>query len=134
MVYSCGGISVGVGWRVGVDVSVGVEVMVGVLDGVGPLVGEATEPVARSAIKTTTAPMMMKRARNPSAAGRESVSVGMRLPWMILTDFVSAAGVISVPHTRQRVAVSLNRVPQVGQIFVFEVSGLIATALYHAYP
>jgi hypothetical protein len=75
--------------------------------------------------------MMMKRARNPSAAGSESVKEGMRLPWTVLIDFVSAEGVISAPHTRQRVAVSLSRVPQVGQILVLVVSGLIAPALYH---
>ena len=48
-----------------------------------------------------------------------------------MTDLVSAAGVISAPHTKQRVAVSLSLVPQVGQIFVLVLSGLIATALYH---
>ena len=44
---------------------------------------------------------------------------------------VSAEGVISVPHTRQREAVSLSLVPQVGQILDVDGSGLIATALYH---
>lgn len=44
---------------------------------------------------------------------------------------VSADGVISVPHTRQREAVSLSLVPQVGQILDVVGSGLIATALYH---
>ena len=34
-------------------------------------------------------------------------------------DFTAAFAVSSVPHTRQRVAFSLRRVPQVGHIFDF---------------
>jgi hypothetical protein len=75
----------------------------------------------------------MNNASKPNAAGRESVSDGMRLPCTVFIDFVSAAGVISVPQTRQREAVSLNLVPQVGQIFELDVSGLIAPALYHVH-
>jgi len=43
------------------------------------------------------------------------------------TTLASGRAVNSVPHTRQRVALSLKRVPHVGHIFVlFEVgSGLI---------
>jgi hypothetical protein len=38
-------------------------------------------------------------------------------------DFVVAFAVSSVPQTRQRVALSLSRVPQVGQICDFCVEG-----------
>jgi hypothetical protein len=34
-------------------------------------------------------------------------------------DFGAAVAASSVPHTRQRVAFSLKRVPQVGQTLVF---------------
>ncbi|PWB71744.1 MAG: hypothetical protein C3F07_13365 [Anaerolineales bacterium] len=58
----------------------------------------------------------------PSAAGRLRVISGMRLaciPDSAFLDFGAAFAVNSVPHTRQRVAFSLKRVPQVGQTFVF---------------
>jgi hypothetical protein len=111
---------------------VGVVVTVAVLVGVGPWVGAVTFPVARNPAKTTTAPIRMNSTSSPNAAGRDNVRLGMRLPCTeVLTDFVSAEGVISVPQTRQREAVSLSLVPQVGQILDVDGSGLIATALYH---
>jgi hypothetical protein len=52
---------------------------------------------------------------------------------LFLDLFVSAVDLSSLPHTRQRVAFSLKRVPQVGQSFVTAVgvSGLIEAGLYH---
>jgi hypothetical protein len=41
------------------------------------------------------------------------------MPVSAFFDFVAAFAVSSVPQTRQRVALSLNRVPQVGQICDF---------------
>jgi hypothetical protein len=65
-------------------------------------------------------------AIKPSAAGNPSVISGIRLACTDLSTFFAAffcssAGWAdnSVPHTRQRVALSLKRVPQVGQTWVF---------------
>jgi hypothetical protein len=58
----------------------------------------------------------------PSAAGRLSVTSGMRLaciPVSVFLDFGAAFAVSSVPHTGHLVAFSLKRVPQVGQTLVF---------------
>jgi hypothetical protein len=64
-------------------------------------------------------------AIKPSAAGKPSVISGIRLA---CTDFSTcfeaflssfAFAVNSVPHTKQRVALSLKRVPQVGHTWVF---------------
>lgn len=75
---------------------------------------------------------------NPIATGRVSVISGMRGPCtedFALVDF--SEGVKVRPQTRQRVAFSLMRVPQVGQVLVFEdglISGLISLALFGDYP
>jgi hypothetical protein len=92
--------------------------------------------------KTIAAPNARTRTISPNAAGKLSFNSGKRG----LATGLDWAGWVEVgtekfrPQTRQRVAFSLNRVPQVGQTFVFEVvfSGLIIsfthlkTALYHS--
>ena len=77
-----------------------------------------------------TAPIVRKSAKKPNAAGRLNVTAGIRLPctadWA--GRFVFSLLVRSVPHTKQRVASSLTRVPQVGQslVGVEDFSGLIS--------
>ena len=58
---------------------------------------------------------------------------GMRDPWIAFLDFVFGFVVAlnSVPHTTQRVAFSVNRVPHVGHSLVGDISGLMIWALYH---
>ena len=74
---------------------------------------------------------IMTTASTPTAAGKLKVIAGMRLACtdlsLFLTTFGSGLALNSVPQTRQRVAFSLRRVPQVGHIFVLLVvdSGLI---------
>ena len=107
-------VSVGTGVSgVGVIVGVMVEVIVGVM------VGSTTRPVSWRAKKTRTAPIPRKRANKIKAIGKLNVIWGMRLPWIFL-DLPVACSVPdkSVPHTRQREASSLTRVPQVGQSLV----------------
>src|SRR5512138_942382 len=116
---------------VGRSVSVGVRLAVGVSLGLGMAVGSVMVGPAmpeRRAKYTTTAPMTTNTTSRPSAAGNPSVISGMRVAW---TDFSAwratlGAGAVpsTVPQTRQRVAFSLNRVPQVGQIFVFDCDGV----------
>ena len=107
---------------------------VGVIDGVtvkvivGVTVGSTTWPDRLRAKYTRPAPIARKRVKKPNTAGKVKVSSGIRLPWIGLDlpgDFILADR--SVPHTRHRAASILNRVPQVGHVFVgFEiVSGLI---------
>ena len=57
----------------------------------------------------------------------------MRDPWtdFLDSDFDFGVTLNSVPHTTQRVAFSVTRVPHVGQSLVEIVSGLIIRALYH---
>ena len=109
--------------------SVGATVLVLVI--VGDEVGggaAATSGLPLKAKKTITAPIVRKSASKPRAAGRLSVIAGIRLP---CTAFAGLAGFskvpISAPHTRQRVASSERRVPQVGQslVGVVGVSGVI---------
>ena len=54
-------------------------------------------------------------------------------PALILDNVLSTGGVAlnSLPHTTQRVAFSVRRVPQVGHSLVEVVSGLIIRGLYH---
>jgi hypothetical protein len=127
-VYSMGACSVAVGTGLGVKVSVAVGVTVVVLVGVTSGGGVAILPVARSPMNTIVAPTTKKSVNNPKAPGSDRVTSGMRLPWIIFCDLPSAVELNSVPQTRHRVALSLRRVPHVGQIFVFcvGVSGLIA--------
>lgn len=74
------------------------------------------------------APNPRIRTINPSASGRLSFNSGKR---GLATGFAWEGLDVTEklrPQTRQRVAFSLNRVPQVGQTFVgevFEFSGLI---------
>lgn len=105
--------SVAVGGMVAVGVSVGVPVVCGD-DAFGSL---------GTAKKVTAAAMMMTVATTPNAAGRLRRISGMRLACTdfsaFFTTFGSGCVLNSVPQTRQRVAFSLKRVPQVGQTFVF---------------
>jgi hypothetical protein len=109
-------------------VAVGVSVGVGVSPELRAVWPAAPDLNAKNMITPATT---MTTARMPTAAGSVSVISGMRLACTdrsaFRTTFGSGRGENSVPHTRQRVALSLRRVPQVGQIFVlFEVlSGLI---------
>jgi len=124
---------VGVGWGVEVEVGGnGVEVIVGVTVNVAVavgVIGTTTSGLLRKAKKTMMAPIARKIANKPMAAGRLRVISGIRLPWMALAVFLGIPVVLrSAPHTRQRVASSLNRVPQVGHnlVGVVVVSGLIS--------
>ena len=124
-VYSNGGREVSVGRAVGGRVSVAVGVIVGVSVAVPSAVGSViVAPVSpdRRLKYTAAAPTSRMSVRAPSAAGRLNVISGMRLACMPVSaffDFAEAFAVISVPQTRQRVALSLRRVPQVGQICDF---------------
>ena len=100
------------------------SVAVGVSDGVGV---STTSKVpfgafARNEKNATDAATMITTARIPTAAGKLKVTRGMRLACTDFSTFFAALGsglaVNSVPHTKQRVAFSLKRVPQVGQTFV----------------
>ena len=112
------GISVGGRVAVGTRDAVGVEEGVGV-SAVSKVPGGA---LARSEKKTIAAAATMTTARMPMAAGRLRRTSGIRLACTDFSVFFTALGagcaVNSVPHTRQRTAFSLRRVPQVGQTFV----------------
>src|SRR5688572_13344918 len=124
-VYSNGGCSVSVGINVWVGASVPVGVIVPVADGVTSTVDSVRVVPVRPACRlkyTAAAPINIIVTSAPNAAGRLSVISGIRLAWTFVSaffDFVVAFAVSSVPHTRQRVAFSLRRVPQVGHTFVF---------------
>jgi hypothetical protein len=119
---------VAVAGRVAVGVSVGVAV--------STVSNVPSGALARSEKNAMDAAIMTTTARMPTAAGKLSVTTGMRLACTDFSTFFVAFGsglaVNSVPHTRQRVAFSLKRVPQVGQIFVLLelVSRLIRQKLY----
>ncbi len=114
------------------DVGISVAGMVAVGGGlaVGVSVGVAVSTVSsvpsgnpwRITKYTVTAATTITTARIPTAAGKLKVIAGMRFACTDLSAFLAALGsgraLNSVPHTRQRVAFSLKRVPQVGQIFV----------------
>ncbi len=107
-----------------VGISVPVGVIVGVLVGVNTGVGSCNFPPmpACRAKYTTAAPINNINTNAPRAAGRLSVISGMRPGCTATSVFfalVSAFAVNSVPHTRQRVAFSVKRVPQVGQTLAF---------------
>ena len=122
------GASVAITVAVGVDVIVGVPLFAGFVALVEPL-------VKRKITNTMTAPTTRNKAKRPSTAGRLRVISGMRLACTVAGFLASTVGLSSVPHTRQRVALSARRVPQVGQIFVLGVdlvTGLIQKRLYHA--
>ena len=114
---------------VGVD---GVGVVVGVIVDVevGVAVGSTTRPVSLRVKKTNAAPIPKNIASNANAIGRLNVTWGMRLPWTALSLRAGLSIPLkSLPHTKQRAASSLTRVPQVGHNFVgFEgVSAVIGT-------
>ena len=100
------------------------NVAVGVSDGVGVIAGSKVPSgaLARNRKNTMTAATTITTATMPTAAGRLNVTTGIRLACTDFSTFFAALGsgfaLNSVPHTRQRVALSLKRVPQVGQTFV----------------
>ena len=112
------GMEVDVGISVAGTVEVGVRVAVGVSTGSNVPSGA----LARNEKKAIEAAIMTTTATMPTAAGKLNVTTGMRLTCTDFSTFFAAFGsglaVNSVPHTRQRVALSLRRVPQVGQTFV----------------
>lgn len=125
---SLGGCGVAVGAIVGSIVAVGVFVLVGVNVMVGVAVGVVTLPVPWRIRNTNAAPKPSTRMINPIAAGRLSFNSGSFGACTGLEGSVFLGLVENdLPHTRQRVAFSLRRVPQVGHTrFVEDVcSGLI---------
>jgi hypothetical protein len=127
-----GGIGVYVAAMVAVAVGM-LTVLVGVKVTVGVGVGLVTFPVPFKMRKTMAAPKANTRTINPNAAGRLNFNSGRRglstgLDWV---GFGVEGTEKLRPHTKQRVAFSLNRVPQVGQTFVLELvfSGLIINFL-----
>lgn len=108
---------------VGNSVAVGVMVAVAVVvpSAVGVMRETLPMPVVRPKY-TPTAPINNTITSAPNAAGRLNVISGMRLACTTVSAFlalVAAFDLSSVPHTRQRVAFSLKRVPHVGQICDF---------------
>jgi len=129
---------VAVGTSVDVGVFVTGTVFVGVAEGVG-VFPESNVPAgafARNEKNAMDAATMTTTARIPKAAGKLKVTTGIRLACTdfstFFTAFDSGFAPNSVPHTRQRIALSLKRVPQVGQTFVLLelVSRLIRQKLY----
>ena len=125
----------GIGVLVGVSVGVADGSAVSV--GVKATVGTTTRPPTFRAAYTTPAPISKTTAIRPNAAGKPSVISGMRLACTAFSTFLAAFccstafPVSSVPQTRQRVALSLKRVPQVGQTWVFceDVSEVIRAGI-----
>ena len=126
---------------VGTSVDVGVfvtgTVFVGVADGVGVFPESVpADGFKRNEKNAMDAATMTTTARIPKAAGKLKVTTGIRLACTdfstFFTAFDSGFAPNSVPHTRQRIALSLKRVPQVGQTFVLLelVSRLIRQKLY----
>lgn len=118
----------------GGTVTVGDGDAVGVSEGVGVsgLSNVPTGALARTVKKTIAPTAMTTASKMPTAAGKLSFTSGRRLACTVFSLFLTDLGLLgcavnSVPHTRQRRALSLRRVPQVGQTFVLlEVgSGLI---------
>ena len=131
-VCSLGGWGVSVAAAVGAIVGEGVLVLVGANVIVGVAVGAATLPVDCRIRKTRAAPSPRIRMIKPMAAGRLNFSSGNLGPWIGLA--VTLAFCLAVnerPHTRQRVAFSLRRVPHVGHTLLVEVvdSGLIISSI-----
>jgi hypothetical protein len=117
-------VEVGKGVIVAVDVAVAVEVTV------AASVGRTTASgVCRCRAKyTMIAPIPRNKANKPIAAGRDKVIEGIRLPSTTLDDCEAFSVIVrSAPQTRQRVASSFTRVPQVGHNFMGDVfvSGVI---------
>ncbi len=113
-----------VGTSVAGCVAVGSWVAVGVSVGVAlsTLSNVPSGAILRNEKNTIDAATMITSASTPTAAGRLKVIAGMLLACtdlsIFLADFGSGRTLNSVPHTRQRIAFSLKRVPQVGQTFV----------------
>ncbi len=62
------------------------------------------------------------------------VSEGKCGPWTAFAAFFPSAAVKFLPHTRQRVAFSLRREPQVGQTFEFEVEDSAVIGFFWEFP
>ena len=111
-----------VGISVGGRVFVGGIVAVGVSVGVFVISGPSAVGSLGTRKNVMAAATMMIVARAPKAAGRLRRISGMRLACTdfsaFLTTFGAGCALNSVPQTRQRIAFSLKRVPQVGQTFV----------------
>lgn len=126
----------------GVAVSVAGSVTVAVRDAVGVSEGVAVSEVSLSAPrgtrkKVSPAATRMIANNDPMAAGRLSVTCGRLAALTERSACLTALGwgcaPNSVPHTKQRTAFSLRRVPQVGHILVlleFD-SWVIGRGLYH---
>lgn len=103
-------------------VAVGGMVAVGVSVGVPVISDDIAFGSFGTAKNVMAAATMITVAKTPSAAGRLRRISGMRLACTDFSAFLAAfgagCGLNSVPQTRQRVAFSLKRVPQVGQTFV----------------
>lgn len=114
-VGTCVGINVAVAGWVSVGVALGVAV-----SAVSKVPGGA---LALREKNTMAAATMTTTASAPTAAGKLMVTTGIRLACTDFSTFLAAFGsglaLNSVPHTRQRIAFSLKRVPHVGQTFVF---------------
>jgi hypothetical protein len=105
-------------------VAVGEGVMVGINVGV-EVIGSSKAPtgaLARIEKKAIAAAMMTTTSSAPTAAGKLNVITGIRLACTAFSAFLTTRGsgraLNSAPHTRQRAAFSLSRVPQVGHTFV----------------
>ncbi len=118
-------VTVGVKVTVGVSVIVAVGVVESALIGVDFLFKEKY---------TRAAPRIKKSAKKPSTAGKLSVISGMRDPWTDLADWALRLDFNSLPHTRQRVALSLSLVPQVGHNFVLDVNLSVVIIFLGIYP
>ncbi len=134
--YSKGGWGVAVGMSVAGRVAVGGMVAVGVSVGVPVISGDNAFGSFGTAKNVTAAATMMTVASTPNAAGRLRRISGIRLACTDFSAFLATFGagwaLNSVPHTRQRVAFSLKRVPQVGQtlVLLLEVgSGVIRAGI-----
>jgi hypothetical protein len=128
--YSFGGIGVAVGAAVGSSVGAGVLVLVGVRVSVGVAVGVVTRPVVWSTRKIRAAPRPRTSIIKPNAAGKLSFNSGNFGPLIGLAEADFTFDVKDLPQTKQRVAFSLNRVPQVGHTLLLEVfiSGVIISS------
>ena len=102
----------------GVKVTVGVGLCSNVGEGLAVAVasGAATWPVPRNIRKMIPPPTAKTMNNKPSARGRLKVTSGSLCDRTVFDLFDAAASVKVRPHTKQRLAFLLKRVPQVGQI------------------
>ena len=91
--------------------------MVGVIVCVGVSVGVVTRPVDCKTTKINAAPSPRINTIKPMAAGRLTFNSGNLGACTGLASCFFGEVAKVRPQTKQRVAFSLNRVPQVGQVF-----------------